>query len=170
MPNPALRVVSAITSSRVGSLLLKALPDRVASVLADLGEGGAESGEVRRGTLEAGQSARGASFLLGAVREGATVRAVNVVRGTVEGGSLRAVNLIVGDVLGGELEAVNVIVGTVRGGELSDVHIVLGDVHGGNFARCYAVIGDVFGGSGRVARVIGTVHSGELEVGERIES
>lgn len=170
MPNPALRVVRAITSSRVGSLLLKALPDRVASVLADLGEGDADSSELRRGVLEAGQSARGISFLLGGVREGAVVRAVNVVRGTVEGGSLRAVNLIVGDVLGGRLEAVNVIVGNVRGGELSDVHIVFGDVHGGDFARCYAVIGDVFGGSGRVARVIGTVHSGELEVGERFES
>jgi hypothetical protein len=154
MSNPALRVVQALTGSRIGGLLLNRLPPSVAETLRDFGEADADETP---------------AFALGPVREGTTVRATNIVRGSVEGGSVRAVNLVLGDVRSGELKAVNVVVGSVYGGELRDVHIVVGDVHGGHFERCYAVIGDIHGGSGRVSRLLGSVHGGQIEVGERVE-
>ena len=152
MNHPALRVVQKLTQSRIGSLMLAALPPAVAEALRDFSEGDSEP------------------FFLGPVPEGTSVRAVNVVRGDVEGGELRAVNLVIGDVRSGCLKAVNVVVGNVYGGSLRDVHIVLGDVHGGELERCFVVIGDIHGGSGKISRLLGEKRGGAIEIGERVGS
>lgn len=173
MKNPALRVIEALTGNRLARVVIERLPGPVAETLRTLGDelrerDASEAEEVRHGDIDG--SVRAAAFALGDVREGAVVRAVNVVKGSVHGGSLQAVNLVLGSVHGGELRAVNLIVGDVHGGTLRDVHIVVGNVHGGRIEGCYAVIGDVHGGSGRIARVIGEVTAADVEVGKRIDA
>jgi hypothetical protein len=174
MTSSAFRVLETLTRSRFAGLVLSRLPAPVAETLRSLGEdldeggtGTPESEEVRRGNIDRG--VRGSAFAIGDVLDGASVRGVNVVKGTIRGGSLRAVNLVLGDVLAGELRAVNVIVGDVRGGTLRDVHLIVGDVYDGELERCYAVIGDVRGGRGRVSRVLGEVSSTEVECAKQID-
>lgn len=171
MTSAAHRVLEVLTESRLAGLLLSRLPGPVAETLRglgeDLGERGKKSAEVRRGAVD--DAVRAASFVLGDVLDGASVRAVNVVKGTIQGGTLRAVNLVIGDVTGGELRAVNVVIGNVRGGKLSDVHLIVGNVSGGELTRCYAVIGDVTGGRGRVSRVLGRHDAPELSCEKRID-
>ena len=172
MTNPALRVIETLTSTRLARAVIERLPGPVGETLRTLGDelrdrDASDAEEVRHGDIDG--SVRASAFALGDVRDGAVVRAVNVVKGTVHGGSLRAVNLVLGDVLGGELRAVNVIVGDVHGGTLRDVHLIVGDVHGGQIESCYAVIGNVRGGRGCVSRVIGEVTTDEVDVERRVD-
>lgn len=154
-----------------GDALLERLPEGARDVLREIRDAASDPSEpdVHRGEVAAGTSVRGIAFSIGAVREGASVRAVDVLKGHVDGGSVRAVNVILGDVLHGDVRVVNVIVGDVHGGVLRDVHLIVGDVTGGRLERCYAVIGDVLGGEGRVTRVIGRVRHAGVEVEERVE-
>lgn len=155
-----------------GDALLERLPESARDVLREIRDAASdpsEASDVRVGEVGTGTSVRAVAFAVGAVREGASVRAVDVLKGDVDGGSVRAVNVIVGDVLRGDVGTVNVIFGDVHGGVLRDVHLIVGDVTGGRLERVYAVIGDVVGGEGRVTRVIGRVRHGGVEVGDRVE-
>lgn len=156
-----------------GDALLERLPEGAREVLREIRDAADEPTEgdadVRRGEVKAGTSVRAVAFSIGPVREGASVRAVDVLKGDVDGGSVRAVNVLLGDVVHGDVRAVNVIIGDVHGGTLRDVHLIVGDVHGGHLERCFAIVGDVLGGEGSVTRVIGRAQHEGITVGERID-
>lgn len=150
--------------------LLERFPEPVRDVLRELRDaaGDPPASEVHRGEVGAGVVVRAIGLVLGAVREGGSVRAINVVKGDVDGGAVRGVNLVLGDVLYGEVRGVNVLVGDVHGGSVHDVQVIVGDVHGGRFDGVYAVIGDVHGGEGKIERVIGHVTHEGIAIRERL--
>ncbi len=170
------------SAARIGGFLrripfadrfLERFPEPVRDVLRELRDAAKEpppAGEVHRGDVTAGVVVRAIGLVVGAVREGGSVRAVNVLKGDVDGGAVRGVNLLLGDVLYGEVRGVNVLVGDVRGGTVRDVQVIVGDVLGGTLEGVWAVIGDVEGGDGAVARVIGAVSHDGIEVREQLTS
>ncbi len=156
-----------------GDALLGRLPEGARDVMREIRDAADDPShahaDVRRGEVGAGAHASAVALSIGRVREGGTVRAVDVVKGDVDGGSVRAVNVLLGDVLHGEVRAVNVIVGDVHGGVLRDVHLIVGDVHGGRLERCWIVVGDVLGGEGSVTRVVGRIAHDGVTVEERVD-
>lgn len=157
-----------------GDALMGRLPEGARDVLRDIRDAAEDDPslahtDVRRGEVRAGARVGAVALSIGRVREGATVRAVDVLKGDVDGGSVRAVNVLLGDVLHGEVRAVNVVVGDVHGGVLRDVHLIVGDVHGGRLERCWIVIGDVLGGEGSVTRVVGRAPHDGVTIEERVE-
>jgi hypothetical protein len=170
MTSSVQRIGALIRRMPFADRLIARLPDTARFVLDELRTAEAAStGDVHRGDVGPGQTVRGASFVLGRVREGGAVRAVNVLRGDVDGGAVCAAHVLFGDVRHGEVRGVNVLIGDVRGGQVEDVHIVVGDVLGGTLSGCLAVIGDVHDGEGHVQRVVGRVLGGRFTVGERVE-
>jgi hypothetical protein len=170
MTSSAQRIGGFLRHLPFADRLLERLPEPVRDVLRELRDasGDPPAGEVHHGDVPAGVVVRAIGLVIGAVREGGSVRAVNVVRGDVDGGAVRGVNLLLGDVLYGEVRGVNVLVGDVRGGSVRDVQVIVGDVLGGRLEGVYAVIGDVQGGEGSVARVVGDVSHDGLRVTERL--
>ncbi len=170
MTSSAQRIGGLLRRIPFADRLLERFPEPVRDVLRELRDAGDDppAGEVHRGDVGAGVVVRAIGLVLGAVREGGSARAVNVVRGDVDGGAVRGVNLLLGDVLFGEVRGVNVLVGDVRGGSVRDVQVIVGDVLGGRVQGVYAVIGDVHGGEGTIERVVGDVTHGGVTVRERI--
>jgi len=117
---------------------------------------------IRRGPLCEGETAQGVGVFLGEVREGAALRGVNLMKGTVTAGTLRGINVLVGVVRGGSIEGVNVVLGDVHAGKVTKTNLVVGDIHGGKL-DVNVLLGDVFGGEVSAKIHIGDVAGGSVK-------
>ncbi len=97
---------------------------------------------------------------------GGRVVAVNLLRGDVHDGRVRNVNMLSGDVHGGEVSRISTLHGTIHDGTVKIVNVIVGDIRGGDVSWVNLVVGDIYGGRVKAHVHVGTVHGGEVELGQ----
>lgn len=159
MTSPIHRFVARLSKSKVFGQAVEHLPEEARDALEDAlayFSLDARPTLIKRGPLCEGGTAQGVAVFLGQVRQGAKLRGVNVMKGTITGGRLRGCNLCVGEVVHGDIRGVNVFIGDVRGGMLRGINVLVGDVHGGT-VDVNILLGNVLGGE-----VSANIHIGEV--------
>lgn len=161
MTSPIHQFVARLTKSNVFGRVVEHLPEEVRDALQYFATDEKPS-LIRRGPLCEGDTAQGVAVFFGQVQQGAALRGVNLMKGTVMGGTVRGINVSYGEVVDGDVRGVNVLIGDVRGGTVRGINLLAGDVRGGSIEGVNVVIGDVHGGKLDVNVLLGNVLGGEV--------
>jgi len=158
MTSPIHQFVARLIKSNVFGRAVEYLPDEVRDALQYFATDEKPS-LIRRGPLSEGDTAQGVAVFLGQVRQGAALRGVNLMKGTIMGGTVRGCNVGSGEVVDGDVRGVNVFIGDVRGGRVRGINVLAGDVRGGKVTKANLVVGDIHGGKLDVNILLGMGHS-----------
>ena len=164
MTSPIHQFVTRLIKSNVFGRAVEYLPEEVRDALQYFATDEKPS-LIGRGPLSEGDTVQGVAVFLGQVRQGAALRGVNLMKGTIVGGTVRGCNVGLGEVAGGDVRGVNVLIGDVRGGTVRGINMLAGDVHGGSIEGANVVVGDLHAGKVTKANlVVGDIHGGKLDV------
>jgi len=109
MTSPIHQFVARLIKSDVFGRAVEYLPKEVRDALQYFATDEAPS-LIRRGPRSEGDTAQGVAVFLGQVRQGAALRGVNLLKGTIMGGTVRGCNvgsgeIVIGEVVGGSVKA-----------------------------------------------------------------
>ena len=109
MTSPIHQFVPRLTKSNVFGRAVEHLPEEVRDALQYFATD-EEPSLIKRGPLSEGDTAQGVAVFLGQVRQGAALRGVNLLKGTIMGGTVRGCNVgsgevVIGEVVGGSVKA-----------------------------------------------------------------
>ncbi|MBT8469201.1 MAG: hypothetical protein KJN97_10670 [Deltaproteobacteria bacterium] len=168
MTSPIHRFVTRLSKSSVFGRAVEHLPEEVRDALEYFATGQGPS-LIRKGPLCEGDTAQGVAVFLGQVRQGAALRGVNLLRGTITGGTLRGCNVCASEVVDGDVRGVNVLLGDVRGGTVRGINVLIGDVHGGTL-DVNILLGNVLGGEVSAKIHVGEVVGGSVKADSTVSS